>query len=205
VARVVLASSETVYGLGSAYGDDPVEEDALLSPDRPYSAAKRYAECLADTYRKEYGVSAVTLRPTGVFGPFRRSFTAFADLFEDPATGDPAQVKGGDTTVSWLYVKEAADAFRRAALAPATELSHDVYSVRGEVATVAEAAETVCELFDAATTEVVNDENYDWSAQRLSLSRSRSDLGYEVDYDLAALARDYADAVRQADGRPPLG
>jgi len=96
ISRVVLISSKTVYALGSVYGDTPVKEDALLFPDSPYSAAKRYAECLADTYRKEYNVPAITLRPTGVFGPFRRSFTAFADLFENPAVGESAHIEGGE-------------------------------------------------------------------------------------------------------------
>jgi nucleoside-diphosphate-sugar epimerase len=203
IARVVVASSETVYGPGSVY-DGPVAEDALLRPDSPYSAAKRYGECLARQYREEYDVPAVALRPTGVFGPFGESFTAYADLFERPALGEPARVEGGQTAVSWLYVRDAADAFRRAALAPSSALSQDVYNVAGEVATVAEAAETVRETLDDATVEVVDDEDADWSAQRLSLSQTRADLGYEVRYDLPALVRDYVNEIRRDAGRPPV-
>jgi nucleoside-diphosphate-sugar epimerase len=205
VERVVLASSETVYAAGSRYDEVPVEEDALLCPDSPYSAAKRYGECLAETYREDHGVSAVALRPTGVFGPFRRSFTAFAELFEAPAVGDPARVRDGGTAVSWLYVADAADAFRRAALAPASALSHGVYNVRGEVATVAEAAEAVRDLLDDASVSVKDHADLDWSAQNLSLSRSRADLGYEVGYDLSAFVREYVNAVREDAGHPPVG
>lgn len=204
VERVVVASSETVYASGSVY-DGPVPEDALLRPDSTYSAAKRHAECLVRTYREEHDVSAVALRPTGVFGPFRRSFTTFADLFERPAVGDEATVEGGGTAVSWLSVRDAADAFRRATLAPSRALAHDVYNVRGEVATVARAAEVVEDLVSEGTVTVVDDEDYDWSAQRLSLSRIRADLGYEVDRDLRALARDYVNAVRRDAGLPELG
>jgi nucleoside-diphosphate-sugar epimerase len=196
IERVVVASSETVYAPGSAY-DPPVSEDALLRPDSPYSAAKRHAECLAQHYRERYGVPAVALRPTGVFGPFSESFSEYGDLFAGPALGKPVHVEGGQTDVSWLYVKDAADAFRRAALAPSSALSHDVYNVAGEVATVAAAAETVREIFDDATVAVVDDVDRDWSAQRLSLSRARTDLGYEITYDLPTLVRDYANAVRR--------
>jgi len=200
VARVVLTSSETVYAPGSSYDDTPVEEDALLCPDSPYSAAKRYAECLAGTYREAYDVPAVALRPTGVFGPYGRGFTAFSELFENPAVGEPARVGGGETTVSWLYVEDAADAFRRAALVPASALDHGVYNVRGEVATVAAAAEAVRDTVGNASVTVEDDEDRDWSAQRLSLSRTRADLGYEVEYDLTALVRDYVGTVRRDAG-----
>jgi nucleoside-diphosphate-sugar epimerase len=204
IDRVVLASSETVYAPGSAYGDDPVPEDALLCPDSPYAAAKRQAECLVGTYREAHGVPAVALRPTGVFGPFRRAFTDFADLLERPAVGEPVRVEGGGTVVSWLHVADAADAFRRAALAPPDALAGTVYNVRGEVATVREAAATVRETVPDAVVEVVDDEDRDWSAQRLSLARSRADLGYEVRHDLPRLVRDSADAVRREAGLPPL-
>lgn len=203
IRRVVLASSETVYAAGSAYDAGPVTEDVLLCPDSPYSAAKRYAECLAARYREAYDLSVVALRPTGVFGPFRRSFTEYDDLFERPAVGEPARVEGGGTTVSWLSVVDAADAFQRAALADAGALSRGVYNVRGEVATVREAAETV-QAVTGGTVEVADDADRDWSAQRLSLAAARADLGYEVRHDLAALARTYADAVRRERGLDPL-
>lgn len=205
IDRVVLTSSETVYAAGSRYGDAPVEEDALLRPDSPYSAAKRYAECLAETYAREYDVPVVTLRPTGVFGPYRRSFTAFSDLFEKPALGEPARIEAGETAVSWLHVKDAAEAFRRATLVPEADLEHRIYNVRGEVATVSTAAETVRELVPGGSVTVEDDSDLDWSAQHLSLSRSRADLGYEIGYDLAALVRDYADVIRRDAGLGPIG
>ncbi|WP_066417501.1 NAD-dependent epimerase/dehydratase family protein [Halorubrum aethiopicum] len=203
IDRVVMTSSETVYGPGSAY-DGPVAEDALLSPDSPYAAAKRHAECLSRRYREDHGVPAVALRPTGVFGPFRRSFTAFSELFERPAVGDPVRVEGGGTAVSWLSVRDAADAFRRAALAPASDLERGVYNVRGEVATVAEAAEAVRRLLPDADVTVTDDADRDWSAQGLSLARARSDLGYEVDHGLGELTREYVDAVRRDVGLDPI-
>ena len=197
IERVVLASSETVYGPGSAY-DAPVEEGDLLYPDSAYSAAKRHAECLAGTYREEHGVPAVVLRPTGVFGPFRRSFTEYDDLFEGPALGEPVSVRGGGTAVSWLHAADAADAFRRAALAPSSALGHGIYNVRGEVATVREAAEVVRGTVEGATVTLADDEDRDWSAQQLSLSRTRADLGYAIEYGLPRLAREWVAEVRRA-------
>ena len=192
VERVVLASSETVYASGSAY-DPPVAEDALLRPESTYASAKRHVECLADAYRSEHGVSAVAIRPTGVFGPFRDGFTAFADLFEKPAIGEPTTVRNGATAVSWLYVDDAADAFRRAALA--ADPSYGVYNIRGEVATVRRAAELV-EAETGVPIDVLDDADEDWSAQRLSIERARTDLGYRIGHDLPTMIEAYAEAVR---------
>lgn len=202
VERVVLASSETVYGPGSKY-DGPVTEDALLYPDTTYSAGKRYAECLVGTYRQEYGLSAVTLRPTGVFGPGANRPIEFASLFEQPALGESTEVRGGQTEVSWLYVTDAADAFHRATVAPADSLTHDIYNVRGEVTTVGAAAERAAELFPGTVT-VTDESDLDWSAQNLSLARTQADLGYEVSYDLDATVRAYGNAVRGEAGLDPV-
>lgn len=202
VERVVLASSETVYGPGSTY-EGQVTEDSLLFPDSPYSAGKRYAEVLGETYRQEYGLSVVSLRPTGVFGAGANRPIEFATVFEQPALGERCEVRGGQTAVSWLYVTDAARAFQQAALAAPEALSHHVYNVRGEVTTVAEAARRASELYPG-TAEVADDADHDWSAQNLSLSRSRTDLGYDVEYDLDATLRAYGNAVRERAGLEPV-
>jgi UDP-glucose 4-epimerase len=202
VERVVLASSETVYAPDDAYDGRPTE-DALLAPETPYAAAKRHAECLAGVYRESHGVSAVALRPTGVFGPRRDSFTEFAGLFERPAVGEPARVAGGETTVSWLDVRDAADAFRRAALAPAADLDRVVYNVRGEVATVAAAVAAVREAVPGADVTVTDGTDRRWSAQNLDLTAARADLGYRIDHDLAALVRETVESVRTGRGLDP--
>lgn len=191
VERVVLTSSETVYGPESAY-DAPVEEDALLRPDSTYSAAKRHAECLAESYRENHGVPVVTLRPTGVFGPYQESFTTYRDLFEKPVRGESVAVDGGETTMSWLYVADAASAFARALLAPAESLDHSLYNVRGEVATVARAANVVRDVVEGAEVDVVDDADYDWSAQSLSLARASADVDYAVTYGLREIVEEYA-------------
>ncbi len=202
VERVVLASSETVYAPDDAYDGRPTE-DALLAPETPYAAAKRHAECLAALYRERHGVSAVALRPTGVFGPRRDSFTEFAGLFERPAVGEPARVAGGETTVSWLDVRDAADALQRATLAPAADLERVVYNVRGEVATVSAAAAAVREVVPDADVTVTDETDRRWSAQELDLTAARADLGYRIDHDLVALIRGTVEAVRTGRGLRP--
>lgn len=186
VQRLVLASSETVYGPESAYAP-PVSEDALLYPDSTYSSAKRHVECLAASYRDRHGISAIALRPTGVFGPFQESFTAYKDLFEQPPRGENTAVRGGGTRVSWLDVRDAATAFAAALLTPGDQLHHEVYNVRGEVATVSAVAAMVAEAYPDVEVSVTDDEDHDWPAQSISIDRITDDMGYEVTYAVGDL------------------
>jgi len=196
VERVVYASSETVYAPASAYGDDPVGESAPVSPGTLYAGSKLYAERQAAAYRERFDVSAAGLRPTLIYGPYAGHGDAsfVARLIEGAARGEAVTVDNGDQVVSWLHVEDAARAFVEAALADDAALSEPVYNVRGELATVREAAAVVAERCpDAAIT--VEDGSEEWSSQRLDLAAARRDLGFEPEYDLEAGIENYLAAV----------
>lgn len=204
VERVVVASSEEVYAPLSAYGTERASEDDPVRPESIYAASKLYNERQVHLYADEYGVPAVALRPTGVYGPYRRSDESgvFRRLIERPALGNDVTVEDGDLLVSWLYVRDAARAFADAALAPEGDLSRRVYNVPGEPATVREAAAAVEDLLPATVT--VRDGGGEWSAQALDGSAASADYGYEVEYGLRRGIAEYADTVRRDEGLDPI-
>ena len=61
--RVVYASSETVYGPQSMYGERPVTEDDATNPTHSYAVCKKYAEILAYEYCEQFGMQFTGLRP----------------------------------------------------------------------------------------------------------------------------------------------
>ena len=65
IRRLVYASSETVYGEQSDYGDrDITEDDRLLPyPGSVYALAKCLAEVFAAQYDELYGIKSTALRP----------------------------------------------------------------------------------------------------------------------------------------------
>lgn len=197
VERVVYASSETVYAPQSAYEGDRVPESAPLSPETLYAGSKVYAERQAAAYREGFGVDGVGLRPTLIYGPDAGDGDAgfVAELVEGAVAGEPVTVEHGDQVVSWLHVDDAARAFVDAALADATDLDRPVYNLRGELATVREAAAVVADLLPDADV-AVEDGAEEWSSQRLDDAAIRRDLGFEPAYDLADGLADYVDAVR---------
>jgi UDP-glucuronate 4-epimerase len=125
VARVLLASSSSVYGPASR----PVREDAPLRPLSPYARSKRRAELVARRLARRHGLNLVTLRYFTVYGPRQRPDMAFARFVgaalgggEMPVLGDGRQLR------DFTYVGDAAEA---TALALERGRPGAVYNVAG--------------------------------------------------------------------------
>ncbi|MFB6300614.1 MAG: NAD-dependent epimerase/dehydratase family protein [Halobacteriales archaeon] len=206
IERVTLASSETVYAPLSAYGTDTAREDAVVDPQSIYAAAKLYNERQADVYAGQYDVPAVSLRPTGVYGPYRGGDASgvFRRVIEQGALGNDITVENGDLVVSWLYVRDAARAFVDATMSPYADLSRRVYNIPGDVATVRQVADLVEELVPEATI-TVQDGGEEWSAQALDPTAARTDYGYEIDYDLRRGVTEYVNTIRREHGLAAIG
>jgi nucleoside-diphosphate-sugar epimerase len=208
VERVAWASSAAIYAPPHNYddgGDWWVTEDDLVYPDTLYGATKGYNEHQARVYNEEYGVDHVGIRPTVAYGPYRETGgSAFlADTVEKPALGESFAVEYGDQEIDWQHVEDIARAFRLAAFTPEANLSQRVYNVRGELASIREAADTVRGIVPDAEIEVSDEGELPWT-QRLDMTAFQADTGYEVRYDLETGFRKYIDVLREEAGLDPL-
>ncbi len=205
VERVAWASSAAVYAPPENYDKEWVDEGELVYPDTLYGASKEYNEHQARVYHEDYGLDHVALRPTVAYGPYRESGgSAFlANIIEKPALGESYSVEYGDQKVDWQHVEDIAQAFRKAAFTPEDELTQRIYNIRGQLATVREAAETVETLVPDAKVDVSDDGELPWT-QNLDMTKAQEDLGYEVKYDLEAGFRKYINTLREENGQPPL-
>ncbi len=204
VKRVAWASSAAVYAPPSNYAscnDWWVTEDDLVYPDTLYGASKEYNEHQARVYREEFGISHVAIRPTVAYGPYRKTGgSAFlANIVEKPALGESFSVDYGDQEINWQHVADIAQGFYRAAVTPDSDLTQRIYNVRGELATVRKAAETVEKILPDADIQVSNEGELPWT-QRLDMTKAKEDLGYEPEYDLQSGFRDYINTLRQEQG-----
>ena len=205
VERVAWASSAAVYAPPHNYGGDFVDEDDLVYPDTLYGATKEYNEHQARVYHEDYDLSLVGLRPTVAYGPYRETGgSAFlANIVEKPALSEPFSVEYGDQTIDWQHARDIAQAFRLAAFTPDEDLGQRIYNVRGELATIREAVETMRALVPDADLEVSDEGELPWT-QTLDMTAAKSDLGYEVEYDLETGFREYANTLRAEHGLDPL-
>ena len=208
VERVAWASSAAIFAPPRYYDDGAdwwVTEDDLVKPDTLYGATKEYNEHQARVYREAHGLDDVAIRPTVAYGAYRETGgSAFlANIVEKPALGEPFSVEYGDQEIDWQHVRDIAQGFRLAAFADADDLSRRVYNVRGELASVREAAETVERILPDADITVSDEGELPWT-QRLDMTKAREELGYEPEYDLETGFRQYIDVLREEAGLEPV-
>jgi nucleoside-diphosphate-sugar epimerase len=110
----------------------PLTEDTPLSPATLYGSTKAAGELFVGMYRKQYGLSAATVRISFVYGPPlvpmerdlpRGPIVAFlSEALRGIAIREPA---GGDFAASFTHVDDVAAGLLAAYQAP--QLNHDVY------------------------------------------------------------------------------
>jgi nucleoside-diphosphate-sugar epimerase len=107
-ARVVFASSSSVYGDAATY---PTPEDAIPRPRSPYGITKLAAEHLASAYGSEFGLDAVVLRYFNAYGPGQRPDMAFARMVASLVERTPFELYGdGTQSRSFTYVDDVVEA-----------------------------------------------------------------------------------------------
>jgi nucleoside-diphosphate-sugar epimerase len=174
-ARVVLASSSSVYGPAEAY---PTPEETTPQPISPYGITKLSCEHLAHAYATAFGLDAVVLRYFTVYGPRQRPDMFMRRVCEALLAGTTFELYGdGAQSRSFTYVGDAVDATIAAMeRAPAGTL----YNVGGgEEATVLEAIELLEHVsgrnLDVRRVEVAKG---DVVRTKADVTRIRDDLGW---------------------------
>jgi nucleoside-diphosphate-sugar epimerase len=107
-ARVVFASSSSVYGDAEAY---PTREEARPQPISPYGVTKLGGEQLVHAHAASVGLEAVTLRYFTVYGPRQRPDMAFARIVAALTQGSRFTLYGtGEQSRDVTYVDDAVSA-----------------------------------------------------------------------------------------------
>jgi UDP-glucuronate 4-epimerase len=125
-ARVVFASSSSVYGEAERY---PTPEDVEPRPLSPYGITKLSGEHLARAYARGFGLDVVVLRYFNAFGPRQRPDMAFPRIVDALRAGTTFELYGdGRQSRGFTYVLDVVEATVRAMeAAPPGEL----YNVGG--------------------------------------------------------------------------
>ncbi|MBL27204.1 MAG: hypothetical protein CMM50_06600 [Rhodospirillaceae bacterium] len=110
-SRLLWASSTTVFGHPSEYGNQPVDETAAPRPASLYGLTKALAEQVADYYRTRHGVAVTGVRLPLLFGPglwYAGAGAAIRGAYAAAARGEPVTVEGDPAPFDLMYVKDVA-------------------------------------------------------------------------------------------------
>lgn len=141
--RVVPVEIERLGGL---------TEEVPLDPDEPYAASKAAQSMLVTAYARSYGIPAVTLRCSNLYGPApchgpRHGWLTWFCI--SAAIGRPLVVQGsGEQARDMLYATDVASACR-AALTVCKQLAGAVFNIGGgrqNVVSVRNAAEALATM-----------------------------------------------------------
>jgi nucleoside-diphosphate-sugar epimerase len=148
-ARVVFASSSSIYGAAERF---PTSEGTEPRPLSPYGITKLACEHLGAAYAREFGLDLVVLRYFNAFGPRQRPDMAFTRIVNALAGGSSFEVYGdGDQSRGWTYVGDVVDATIRAG-----ENGSGTYNVGGALEASLNDAIALLERISGRTLEVTH-------------------------------------------------
>jgi UDP-glucuronate 4-epimerase len=108
VAKIILASSSSVYGINSKVPF--AESDPVFSPISPYAASKLACEALGHVFHHVYGMDIVMLRFFTVYGPRQRPDLAIHKFARLIAAGRPLELFGdGSAARDYTYITDIVD------------------------------------------------------------------------------------------------
>ncbi len=176
VGRLVFLSSIAVY---ARRGDrSPVPEDAALASIDPYSASKVAGEAMVAAYTARFGLSAISLRVSTVYGPGRATPYIIGKLIASARDGSVVEVSGRhDNMRQYVHVDDVVEAIRRAIATPLA--GHMPINITGGTYTSeVEVAELIQRQLPAARFIAKDSEGGDGDFGPLDIGRAERLLGY---------------------------
>jgi len=129
---VINLSSEGDYGAAAFRGTGPLHEDDGTDPQNIYAITKFASERVAQQMAEVWGLDAISVRLSGVFGRWERR-TGVRDtpspqfqIVEALQTGTPALIERTDAR-DWIYAPDVAQIVAR--LLDTLRLRHRLYNV----------------------------------------------------------------------------
>ena len=181
--RFVFCSSIGVYG---NVGKAVITEETPLQPTSVYGASKVAGEALVRAFAGEYGLGGVSLRPSRVYGPYRRGNCFIGAMIRDAAAGRTTVIAcAPDFLYHYVYVDDVAQALITAL--EVETLPHFEYNVdAGQPMPMQAIAEIARSVIPGARIELAPGVDDVADVQTgFDISRIAADLDWRPRFDLA--------------------
>jgi UDP-glucose 4-epimerase len=193
--RVILASTEWVYGSVEEIGDQQITEDTPVAaaPDHLYTSSKIACELFCRNYQRLYGVDYTIMRFGIPFGERARPETVTPIFLRKLLNDEPIVVHGdGSQTRQFIYVKDLARG-NAACLSPAA--TNEVFNLNGrEKVSVLDIVRTLERLLDKeAKLSFVDDRKGNFKGRFISSEKAKNLLGWEARFVYQEAMEHYVD------------
>ncbi len=207
--RFVYVSSGALY---ADEGPSPLPEDGYVDARTLYPVSKHAGEMITRRYAELFGLDAVAVRFSGVYGPMdrwtpTRRYACTPNLIAHLAlAGETIRVRAPLASGDWIYAPDVAQAL--SALLRAPGLAQPVYNVAyGKAVSVAELLGITAQAVPGMASEVTDENPHiDDDPQRhagrygaYDIARIVDELGWRP-RPIADAMRDYIDWVRNFEG-----
>jgi UDP-glucose 4-epimerase len=195
VARVLLASTEWVYGSLPEAGGAKITEDTpyAINPDHIYTSSKITAELFCRNYRELYGVNFTIMRYGIPFGERARAETVTPIFIRRIARNEPITIHGdGSQSRQFVYVKDLARG-NAACLHPSAE--NQIFNLNGQkrisVMQIVRTLEKI--LGKSASVSFVEDRKGNFKGRFISSEKAHQLLNWAPPLDYETAMRLYVD------------
>jgi len=194
-ARVMLASTEWVYGSTAGSTDEPITEETpyAVNPDHIYTSSKIAAELFCKNYRDLYGVNFTIMRYGIPFGERARPETVTPIFIRRIVRDEPITIHGdGSQSRQFIYVKDLARG-NAACLQPSAE--NQIFNLNGQKRiSVIQIVRTLEEILEKkASVTFVESRKGDFKGRFISSEKARQLLNWTPILDYAQAMRTYVD------------
>lgn len=196
VGRVLLASTDEVYGDLPIDSDGRFAEASPFAPSSPYAASKAAADLLAGAYARTHGLDVVVVRGSNTYGPRQLPEKLIPRMLRRARAGERLPVFGdGGNVRDWLHVDDHVTGMLSAHRAGRAGRSYNLGSACER--SVLDVVDLVLGVTgaDPALVEHVEDRKGHDRRYALDISRARAELGWQpgppIDDRIGAVARWY--------------
>lgn len=187
VSRVILASTEWVYGSVEEAGDAQITEATpyAQNPDHLYTSSKIAAELFCKNYKRLYGVNYTIMRYGIPFGERARPETVTPIFLRKLLNNEAITIHGdGSQTRQFIYVKDLA---RGNVACAQQQAANEIFNINGtkkiSVVQIVATLETI--LGKKAKISFVEDRKGNFKGRFISSEKALTMLGWkpELEYD----------------------
>lgn len=197
IARVLLASTEWIYGTADAKDESNITEETIYAqnPDHLYTSSKIAAEMFCKNYKTLYGVNYTIMRYGIPFGERARAETVTPIFINKILTGGEITIHGdGSQTRQFIYVRDLAEG-NAACIKPEGE--NQVFNINGrEVVKVIDIVTTLEEILGKkANVKFIEDRKGNYKGRFISSEKAEKKLGWKPKYSYREAMEKYVKAI----------